>query len=480
MTAVRNPADIDRELWSTHASSMPAQTEIRELLADVCDRASRYIEGLDKRSVAPKPEDVEALIKELNTPLPSAGSAPADVVALLDTFGSPATVASAGGRYFGFVTGGSLPAALASNVLASAWDQNSFSWVSSPAAAAIESTALRWLKEALGLPEDTEGALATGATMAHFASLGAARYRVLIREGWNVDSDGLFGAPEIQVVVRGEAHSSLLKVLSMLGLGRDRIHKLPTDDQGRAIAFELPDISGPAIVCLQAGNVNSGAFDDAEPIIDWARSIGAWVHVDGAFGLWALASNELEGMAQAFREADSWSFDAHKWLNVPYDSGIALVRDAEALSAAMSQTGAYLLPSGARDALDYTPDTSRRARGVEIWAALKSLGREGLSNLIERNCAQARTMAVGLQNLGAEVLNDVVLNQVVVSFGDDETTQRVIAKVQADGVCWCGGTVWKGQQAMRISVSSWATTDNDVLLTIEAIAQAFRSDAGQT
>ncbi|MEX0344348.1 MAG: aspartate aminotransferase family protein [Rhizobiaceae bacterium] len=453
--------------------------DVRQLLGNACDRASNYLETLGDRPVGPKLEDVETLKHKLQGPLPLEGSAPGDVLAFLDTFGSPATVASAGGRYFGFVTGGSLPAALAANVLAGAWDQNSFSWISSPAAAAFEDTSLRWLKEALGLPENTEGALTTGATMAHFACLAAARYRVLQQKGWNVDADGLFGAPEVQVVVGDEVHSSLLKVLSMLGLGRNRVHRLPTDAQGRAVASELPSISGPAIVCLQAGNVNSGAFDDAVPIIRWARSVGAWVHVDGAFGLWALASREREDLAAAFREADSWAFDAHKWLNVPYDSGIALLRDAEALAAAMSQTGAYLLPSGARDAMNFTPDSSRRARGVEIWASLKSLGREGLAELVDRNCAQARNLAEGLEKMGAEVLNEVVLNQVIVAFGDEKTTRRVIENVQTGGACWCGGTEWKGRAAMRISVSSWATTGNDIAITIEAIAKAYVAAADQ-
>lgn len=458
---------------------MSARKDIRQLLVDASDRASSYLESLDDRPVGPTTASVEILKSKLQEPLPLEGSVASDVLAFLDTFGSPGTVASAGGRYFGFVTGGALPAALAANVLAGAWDQNSFSWTSSPTGAAFDDVSLRWVKEALGLPAQTEGALVTGATMAHFACLAAARHRVLLTNGWNVDADGLFGAPEIQVVVGDEAHSSLLKVLSMLGLGRTRVFRLPTDDQGSAVASDLPSISGPAIVCLQAGNVNSGAFDDAGPIIDWAQSIGAWVHVDGAFGLWALASDELDHLARDFRKADSWSFDAHKWLNVPYDSGVALVRDAQALSAAMSQSGAYLLPSGARDALDFTPDSSRRSRGVEIWAALKFLGRKGISDLINRNCRQARDLALGLKGIGAEVLNDVVLNQVVVAFGDRETTANVLKQVQDGGVCWCGGTEWKGRSAMRLSVSSWATTDADIAMTIEAFSQAYEAIASQ-
>lgn len=454
---------------------MRPDSGIRSLLADASGRAAEYLEGLDDRPVGPSESSVASLIQELRRPLPTEGAAPEDVLAFLDRYGSPATVASAGGRYFGFVTGGALPAALAANFLAGAWDQNSFSWVSSPAAAAFDEAALVWIKEALGIPASTEGALVTGATMAHFACLAAARNKVLSQAGWNCDADGLFGAPEITVVVGDEVHSSLLKVLSMLGLGRNRVMRLPTDDQGGAMAADLPTVIGPAIICLQAGNVNSGAFDDAGPIIDWARSVGAWVHVDGAFGLWALASKDLAWRATGFLKADSWAFDAHKWLNVPYDSGVALVTDRDALAGAMSQTGAYLLPSGARDPLNFTPDSSRRARGVEIWAALKSLGREGVGELIDRNCRQARALASGLTELRAEVLNEVVLNQVVVAFGDQQTTERVVARLQANGTCWCGGTVWRGRPAMRISVSSWATTEADIEQTLRAIEREYSS-----
>jgi glutamate/tyrosine decarboxylase-like PLP-dependent enzyme len=274
-------------------------------------------------------------------------------------------------------------------------------------------------------------------------------------------------------MVGDEAHASLFKVLSMLGLGRNRVILLPTDDQGAVLGSGLPEISGPTIVCLQAGNVNSGAFDRAGPIISWAHDAGAWVHVDGAFGLWTLASEELSHLAKAFLDADSWAFDAHKWLNVPYDSGIALVADAQALREAMALTGAYLMPSGKRDPMSVTPDSSRRARGVEIWAALKSLGKSGLADLVHRNCGQARMLAEGLRQMGADVLNDVVLNQVVVSFGNRERTEKVIEKVQNAGKCWCGGTVWRNRFAMRLSVSCWATTEADIAVAIEAIGTAY-------
>jgi len=342
--------------------------------------------------------------------------------------------------------------------------------------ACLESAALRWLKDALGLPASAEGALVTGATMANFTCLAAARNHVLQQSGWDVDRQGLFGGPAITVVLGAEAHASIYKVLSLLGLGRDRVVRVPADAQGRMRADQFPSVQGPAIVCIQAGNVNSGAFDPAAAVIEKARRCNAWVHVDGAFGLWALASPELAAPARAFLEADSWALDAHKWLNVPYDSGIAFVRERELLGRAMSISGSYLPePSEHRDAMNYTPDSSRRARAVEVWSALKFLGRTGLSELVDRCCRLARQFAEGLQHAGVEVLNDVVLNQVVVAFGDDDRTRRTIDLVQNGGTCWCGGTTWRGRAAMRISVSSWATTEDDVTRSIAAVLAAYRS-----
>ena len=452
-----------------------SQDNVRELLLAAANRAASYIDQLKAREVRAQRGAVDRLMRALEGPLPSEPTRGHDILAFLDDYGSPATVASAGGRYFGFVTGGALPVTVAAQYLAAGWDQNCFSFVSSPAVACLETTALRWLKEALGLPSSAEGALVTGATMANFTCLAAARNWTLHQHGWDVDQKGLFGAPALTVVLGEEAHATIYKVLSMLGLGRERVLRVPADTQGRMRADCLPDISGPAVLCVQAGNVNSGAFDPAEELIAWARQRSAWVHVDGAFGLWALASPQLAPRARAFVGADSWAMDAHKWLNVPYDSGIALVRESEALARAMSMSGAYLLPSTHRDAMNYTPDSSRRARAIEIWAALKSLGRVGLAELVEGNCRQARQMAAELQREGVEVLNDVVLNQVVVAFGDDERTRRVTLLIQDTGTCWCGGTFWRGRAAMRISVSSWATTDEDVERSIQAILDAHRS-----
>jgi glutamate/tyrosine decarboxylase-like PLP-dependent enzyme len=444
------------------------------LLRDVAERATRYLAALEERPVAPTTEAVERLAA-LAGPFPDGPTDPGAVLTLLDEIGSPATVASAGGRYFGFVTGGSLPAALAANWLAGAWDQNCAFAVMSPVVAALEEIALDWLRDALHLPAGCGGGFVTGATMANFTALAAARHAVLARVGWDVEADGLFGAPPVTVIVGAEVHASLVKALGLVGFGRNRVVTVPVDGQGRMRADALPPLSGPTIVCIQAGNVNTGAFDPARDICAWAHAAGGWVHVDGAFGLWAAAAPERASLVDGFGEADSWATDAHKWLNVPYDSGIAFVRDAEHLRGAMTLTAAYLQQRDGREPNHYTPEASRRARAVDIWAALRSLGRSGLAELIERNCRYATRFAEGLRAAGYEILNAVALNQVLVAFGDAEVTRRIVAAVQVEGTCWCGGTVWQGRTAMRISVSSWATTEADVERSLAAIIRIARA-----
>ncbi|MBS1853959.1 MAG: aspartate aminotransferase family protein [Acidobacteria bacterium] len=448
---------------------------MRALLQQAADIAARYLEEIDRRGVAPSDEAV-ARLAELDEPMPEGPADPARVLETLDRIGSPATVAMAGRRYFGFVIGGSLPAALAANWLAGAWDQNPGLFVASPIGTVLEEVSLAWLLDVLKLPAGCGGAFVTGATVANFTALAAARHAVLAREGWDVEADGLFGAPPITVVIGDEAHPSLIKALGMLGLGRSRVVRVPVDGQGRMIAARLPSITWPAIVCLQAGNVNTGAFDPAAEICARAHAAGAWVHVDGAFGLWAAASPLHAHLVEGVAAADSWATDAHKWLNVPYDSGLAFVRDAAALKGAMSLTAAYLPQGGHREPSQYTPELSRRARGVEIWAALKSLGRAGLAGLIERNCRFARRFAEVLRDGGCEILNEVVLNQVLVSFGGAARNARVIERVQRDGTCWCGPTEWQGRAAMRISVSSWATREEDVERSAAAILRAASAD----
>ncbi len=449
---------------------------MHEFLQSVAHRASRYLDEIQERRVGPSPEAV-ARLEAFVEPLPDGPTEPEEVVRLLDEHGSPATMGIAGPRFFGFVIGGSLPAALGANWLATAWDQNAGLFAATPISALLEEVSLAWLLDALALPKGCGGAFVTGATVANLTALAAARHVVLERSGWDAEGQGLFGAPPIQVVIGEEAHPSVIKSLGILGLGRDRVLRVPVDGQGRMRADRFPELSGPAIVCVQAGNVNTGAFDPAREIIRRARAAGAWIHVDGAFGLWAAAAPEYAHLVDGFAEADSWATDAHKWLNVPYDSGLAFVRDPEHLRAAMSLTAAYLPQGDHREPSQYVPELSRRARGVEIWAALKSLGRRGLAELIERDCRCARRFAEGLSAAGFEILNDVVLNQVLVSFGSPETNQRVVRGVQDDGTCWAGGTVWQGRHAMRISVSSWATNDNDVDRSLEAIVRVARGIA---
>jgi len=444
-----------------------------DLLSHVALHANRYLQGLAGRSVSPSRQALDCLAV-LDEPLPDGPTAPQAVIDLLDRIGSPATVASAGGRFFGFVHGGCLPAALAANWLAGAWDQNAVLFATSPIASRLEEVAQRWLVELLDMPRSCGVAFVSGATMASFACLAAARSAMLERLGWDVESDGLFGAPPLTVVIGEETHPSVTKALGLLGLGRRRVIRVPVDEQGRMCAGAFPALGEAAIVCVQAGNVNTGSVDPVGEICERAHATGAWVHVDAAFGLWAKASPSLAPLVAGVEQADSWATDAHKWLNVPYDSGLAFVRKSEFLGRAMTIAAAYIPKGARRDPGQFTPELSRRARGVEIWAALRSLGKAGLAAMIERTCAHARRFADGLRSAGCEILNDVVLNQVLVSFGDAETTLRVIDRIQREGTCWCGPTTWQGRTAMRISVASWATNAEDVERSLQAMLRAWR------
>ena len=444
-----------------------------ELLNLAAEKAIRYVDNASARRVGPSSSELGALAG-FHEPFPAGPSEPADVLRQLDAIGSPATVAMTGGRYFGFVNGGMVPAALAANWMAGAWNQNASFRVMSPVAVELEDVVLQWICEALGLPSGCQGGLVTCATMATFTALLAARHALLKKAGWDVTEDGMFGAPPIQVVAGAEVHASVLKALSMAGFGRKRVTMVEADSQGRMRADRLPRLSERTIVCIQAGNVNTGAFDPAEKICAAAKEQGAWIHVDGAFGLWARVSPKYKQLTRGFENAESWATDAHKWPNAGYDCGVVLLRNGNALRTALGVTAAYLEPGARREPMHNTPDSSRRARGVELWATLKSLGRAGLRELVERTCSHAQRFAKGLRNAGFEVLNDVVINQVLVSFGAPEVTREVIRRIQEDGTCWCGGTVSQGKTAMRISVSSWATTEADVERSLEAIVRLAR------
>jgi glutamate/tyrosine decarboxylase-like PLP-dependent enzyme len=435
-----------------------------QLLRDAAARADTYLATVGDRRVSPAREAIEGLAA-FDVALPGRGLAAEEVLAQLDEIGSAATVATTGPRFFGFVNGGALPIAVATAWLVAAWDQNNALRVMSP-------VSLNWIIDLLGLAKGTGGGFVSGASMANTTCLAAARDATLRAAGWDALGQGLVGAPPIQVVVGAEAHSTVHKALGLVGLGRERVLRLPTDGQGRIRTDDLPSLSSPAIVCLQAGNVNTGASDPFVELIDWAKGLDAWVHVDGAFGLWAAAAPELSSEVEGMHRADSWATDAHKWLNTTYDSGIALVADADALRSAMQATAAYLPHGEGREPMSYTPQTSQRARGVEVWAVLASLGREGIADLVTGSVRHARRFAEALSGAGFEILNQVRLNQVLVDFGGKERNAAVLARIQDDGTCWCGPTQWHGQSAMRISVSCWATGTGDVEASIEAMLHA--------
>jgi glutamate/tyrosine decarboxylase-like PLP-dependent enzyme len=446
----------------------------RELFGQTAQYAADFLESLDDRPIAPE-ADVEELTRALGGPLPEQGMDPRSVIAALVEDATPGIVGIPSGRYFGFVIGGAVPAAVAADWLTSVWDQNAGLYVGGPSAAVVEEVCRGWLAELLGLPSDVSVAYVTGCQMAHVTALAAARHHVLAQAGWDVAQDGLAGAPPIRVVVGAKRHVTIDRALRLLGIGAASLEVVPADDQGRMRVDALRLGDGPTIVCGQAGEVNTGAFDDLDAIADIATEAGAWFHLDGAFGLWAAASPRLRHLLRGSERADSWATDGHKWLNVPYDSGLAFCAHPEAHRAAMGVTASYLVHAEdkrERDEVDWTPEFSRRARGFPIYAAIRSLGRAGVAEMIESSCANARRFAEALEAGGAMVLNDVVLNQVLVRIGDGDHTRETIGRVQQDGTCWLGGTDWMGEHAMRISVSNFRTTPEDVDRSAAAVLAA--------
>src|SRR6201987_3396696 len=446
----------------------------RELFRQAADYAAAFVETLEPRPIRAD-ADVEELMSSLGGRLPDGPTDPRAVISALVENVEPGLCATPSGRFFGFVIGGGVPAAVAADMLTSAWDQNAGLYVTGPAASVVEEVCRSWLAELLGLPPDASVAFVTGAQMAHVTALAAARHCVLEQAGWNVPQRGLSGAPEIRVVVAEKRHVTVDRALRLLGIGASSLDPVPVDDQGRMRVEQLGLGDGPTIVCGQAGEVNTGAFDDLVGIADAAAEAGAWFHLDGAFGLWAAASPELRHLVRGAERADSWTVDCHKWLNVPYDSGLAFCAHPDAHRAAIAVTASYLVFGGderERDQMDWTPEFSRRARGFPVYAALRSLGRSGVAEIVERSCEHARLFARLLEEGGGTILNDVVLNQVLVRFGDGERTREVIRRVQEDGTCWLGGTDWQGGHAKRGAGSNWRTTREDVERSVAAVLAA--------
>lgn len=469
----------------------------RDLLAAAHALAAGYLEGVASRHVGGT-ADRQALMAALGGALPEGPSDPHTVLANLVRDADPGIVASAGPRYFGFVTGGALPVAVAADWMASAWDQNTMLYVMSPAVAILEDIVSGWIRETLGLPAGSSVGFVTGAHMANFTCLAAARHEVLRRVGWNVEEHGLQRAPRVTIVAGDHAHVSVTAALRMLGFGASEVVRVPIDDQGRmradALERTLAEIDGPTIVCAQVGNVSSGASDPMAAIVGHARARGAWVHVDGAFGLWAAAVPELIDQIAGVERADSWTTDAHKWLNVPYDSGLAIVAHPAPHRASMGMQASYLIRGAdgvegraesrgeERAGGDWVPESSRRARVIPLYALFRTLGRSGIQEMVRRTVSLAQRIGARLvAEPGVRVLNDVVLNQVLVCFDGrggltaDETTTQVIARVQADGTCWAGGATWLGQQVMRISISNWSTREDDIDRSADAIIACYRA-----
>jgi glutamate/tyrosine decarboxylase-like PLP-dependent enzyme len=451
------------------------------LLRRAADASVDFLQKMDERHVGARATRDE-LLRALDGTLTENGEEASRVLDALVAVGDRGTIGSTGPRYFGFVIGGSLPVSVAADWLTTTWDQNSGIYAVSPVASVVEEIAQRWLLELLHLPKQASIGFVTGCQMANFTCLAAARHAVLRNAGWNVEEQGLMGAPAVNLIISAEAHVTIHTAMRMLGFGTKRLRTIPTDGQGRMKADELEravaGVEGPTIVCAQAGNVNTGAVDPLRRIATAAHARNAWVHVDSAFGLWAAASETRREVVDGIELADSWASDGHKWLNVPYDSGFAIVRDTAAHRASMTVSASYLEQTSGieRDNFDWAPEFSRRARGIPAYAALRTLGRRGVADLVDRLCARARQFADILRREPrVEILNDVVLNQVLVRFGDsDELTREVVSGVQREGTCWLGGTTWQGKGAMRISVSNWATTEQDVERSAEAVVRVFR------
>jgi glutamate/tyrosine decarboxylase-like PLP-dependent enzyme len=454
------------------------QQSTKALLIQAQKNAFEYIDNISKQRVFPSEKNLKRLAV-FDEPLPQASSDPALLLDLLSSVGSANTVAQTGGRYFGFVNGNALPVTLATKWLSDIWDQNAALYVMSPIASKLESVCQRWLNQLFGLPEQTAVGFVSGTSIATLSGLAAARFRQLQNLGWDVNQQGLFGAPKIRLVLGKQTHGTVAKSISLLGFGQASIEWVDCDNQGRMIVEKLPELDQSCILVLQAGNVNSGAFDDFTKLCQLANKAQTWVHIDGAFGLWAKASNVFDGQTKGMQLADSWSVDAHKTLNTPYDCGIVLCKDTQALTNALHQQGSYIQLSEQRDGLLYTPEMSKRARAIELWSAMKYLGRNGIAELVEQLHNRAVFFARLLTDSGFTIVNEVVFNQVIISCETEQLTQRTLSLVQQSGICWCGGSTWNKKSVIRISLCSWATTEQDVRRSVDVFMNA-RSQASKT
>jgi len=444
----------------------------KEIFNQVQEYAFAYADKVGERNVFPTQQSLNNL-KVFNEPMPHNTASASEVLQLLHDYGSPATIAQTGGRYFGLVNGGVIPAGLAAKWLNDFWDQNTPLYVTSPIASALESVVEKWLRDLFNLTDDTVAGFVSGTSMAIMCGLAAARHRIYKRNNWDVNAKGMLNAPQIRVVAGRQAHATVLKAIALLGLGIDNIEWVDVDEQGRILAHKIPVLDSDTILILQAGNVNSGSFDSFEEICSLAQKTNTWVHIDGAFGLWAACADKLSYLTKGIEKANSWSVDGHKTLNTPYDSGIILCNDKEALVSALQATGSYIVYGENRDGMLYTPEMSRRARAVELWATMKYLGREGINHLVHGLHERAKQFAGELSKSGFTILNDVVFNQVLVACENDSETEEVLKDIQEQRVCWCGGSQWFGRKVIRISVCSWVTTNEDVTLSVQSFVKAW-------
>ena len=455
----------------TIQEQMLEELKNKEIFEQARSYAYEYIDGIEKMDVFPSESSLENM-NSFDETLPKESVSSKEIIKQLHEFGSPATIAQTGGRYFGFVNGGAVPVSLGVKWLSDIWDQCGGLYLTSPINAKLETICENWLKEIFNLPKETIAGFVSGTSMANLCGLSAARFHLLKKLDWDINENGLNGAPELRIIAHDQVHASVKKTLSMLGYGKKSIEWIPSDNQGKLILEELPKLDQSCLVLLQAGNANTGSFDNFDQVCDLANEVGAWVHIDGAFGLWAAASKSLSHLTKGMEKASSWAVDGHKTLNTPYDSGVILCKHPDALISSLQATGEYIIYSDHRDPLLCTPELSKRSRAIELWATMKYLGRKGIDEMVTAFHLRAKQLEKGLEEIGFQIVNDVVFNQVLVASDNDEKTKQIIEYIQKSGECWLGGSTWQGKAVIRVSVCSWMTTENDIKRTIELFKTA--------